>query len=185
MERKSDKMGGSSKNIKNIYARGADDGFWLGLYLSVLFFLTVFALKVPVLNIAAGAMALGVPFLTYFFIRRTHVAAHGMTVFSALWMQGITMFACGCLIFGAVSFVYLRWIDPGFLVRMLELGVEYYRASPSESAHLLADEFQMIIDSKVIPSALNIAFGWMWLGMFSGSILSMIVAGIVRIKKVK
>ena len=68
---------------------------------------------------------------------------------------------------------------------MLELGVEYYRASPSESAHLLADEFQMILDSKVMPSALNIAFGWMWLGMFSGSILSMIVAGIARIKKVK
>lgn len=95
------------------------------------------------------------------------------------------MFACGCLIFGAVSFVYLRWIDPGFLVRMLETGVEYYSASTSESAHILADELQMIIDSKAVPSALNIAFGWMWLGMFSGSILSMVVAGIVRIKKVK
>ena len=112
----------SPKKTKNIYARGADDGFWLGLYFSVLFGVTVVSLSLPLLNIIAVAMALGVPFLTYFFLRRTHVAAHGMTLFSALWMQGITMFACGCLIFGAVSFTYLRWIDPEFLVRVLRMG---------------------------------------------------------------
>ncbi|MDE6528469.1 MAG: DUF4199 domain-containing protein [Muribaculaceae bacterium] len=182
---KGDGTAKSPKKIKNIYARGADDGFWLGLYFSVLFGLAVASLQVPVLNIFAGTMALGVPFLTYFFLRRTHVAAHGMTVFSALWMQGITMFACGSLIFGTLSFVYLRWIDPGFLARVLQAGVDYYSASPAESSQMLASEFQMLLDSKMMPSALNVAFGWMWLGMFSGSVLSMLVAALVKLKKVK
>lgn len=175
----------SPKKTKNIYARGADDGFWLGLYFSVLFGVTVVSLSLPLLNIIAVVMALGVPFLTYFFLRRTHVAAHGMTLFSALWMQGITMFACGCLIFGAVSFTYLRWIDPEFLVMVLRMGVEFYNASDAEGAQMLASEFQMIIDSKVLPAASDVVFGWMWLGMFSGSILSMFIAAIVRLRKVK
>lgn len=175
----------SPKKIKNIYARGADDGFWLGLYFSMLFGVTVMSLSVPLLNLVAIVMGFGVPFMTYFFLRRTHIAAHGMTVFSALWMQGITMFACGSLIFGAVSFIYLRWIDPGFLLRILQAGVDYYNASSSEGAQMLASEFQMIIDSKMMPSALNVAFGWMWLGMFSGSILSMLVAAVVKSRKLK
>ena len=173
------------KHNKNIYARGADDGFWLGLYLCVIFALAVASLTVPVLNIPAAAMALGVPFLTYFFLRRAHIAAHGLTVFSALWMQGITMFACGSLIFGAASFVYLRWIDPGFILRVLQTGVDVYNASPSEGAHMLASELQMIINSKAIPSALTVVFGWIWLGMFSGSILSMLTAAIVKLRKIK
>ncbi len=57
----------SPKKTKNIYARGADDGFWLGLYFSVLFGVTVVSLSLPLLNIIAVVMALGVPFLTYFF----------------------------------------------------------------------------------------------------------------------
>lgn len=173
------------RKIKNIYARGADDGFWLGLYFSVLFGVSVVSLSVPVLNIVAGAMALGVPFLTCFFLRRTHVAAHGMTVFSALWMQGITMFACGSLIFGTVSFIYLRWIEPGFIARVLQMGVDYYSASTSEGSQMMASEFRMILDSKMMPSALNVAFGWMWLGMFSGSLLSMLAAAVVKLKKVR
>lgn len=182
MELDSDK---TPKKVKSIYARGADDGFLLGLYLSVLFLLTVAAVYVAFADVLVVAMIIGVPFLTYFFLRRTHVAAHGLTSFSALWMQGITMFACGSLIFGTVSFVYLRWIEPGFLGDVLRMGIDYYRASPVEAANAIADELQSVIDNNAVPSALNVSLGWMWLGMFSGSILSMAVAVVVRIRKVR
>lgn len=177
--------GTSSGHIKNIYARGADDGFWLGVYFSALFGLTVTAMSVPLVNIIVGAMVLGVPFLTYFFLRRTHVAAHGMTVFSALWMQGIVMFACGCIILGLVIFVYLRWIDPAFMSRVLQAGLDYYSRLPGEGAKEMYDQLRMIADSNAIPTPLNMAMGWMWLGMFSGSLLSMLVAAVVRLRKVR
>ena len=38
----------SPKKTKNIYARGADDGFWLGLYFSVLFGVTVVSLSLQI-----------------------------------------------------------------------------------------------------------------------------------------
>jgi len=175
----------SPTRVKNIYARGADDGFLLGLYFVVLFGLTVASLTFAWANILVIMMALGVPFITYLFLRRTYVAAHGLTTFSALWMQGITMFACGCLILGFAGFVYLRWIDPGFTVRVLQLGVDYYNSVPSEDAHAIADELRTIADSRLLPSALNMVMGWMWLGMFSGSLLSMAVAAAVKLRKIK
>ena len=174
----------SSGRIKSIYMRGADDGFGMGLYFCGMFALSVCALSVPAVNVALAVMALGVPFLTYFFLRRTHVAAHGLTLFSSLWMQGIVMFACGCLIFGFAGVIYLHWIDPGFMRRVLQMGVDFYNSADTEASRAMAAEFQMVIDSKAIPSAVEVVLGWMWLGMFSGSLLSMLVAGLVRMKKV-
>ena len=177
-------MNSPSGKVKSIYKRGADDGLWLGLYFCAMFALSVCSLSVPAVNAVVAVMALGVPFLTYFFLRRTHVAAHGLTQFSALWMQGIVMFACGCLIFGFAGIVYLRWIDPGFMQRVLQMGVDFYRSSDNEAAQIMADEFQKVIDTKSVPSAADVVLGWMWLGMFSGSMLSMLEAGLVRIRKV-
>ena len=43
----------ASRKIKNIYARGADDGLWMGLYLTLVFGVTVMSLNVGVLNLVA------------------------------------------------------------------------------------------------------------------------------------
>lgn len=174
----------ANKQPKNIYARGADDGFWLGLYLCALFFLCVGAFTMPALNIVTLVLMAGVPALTYFFLRRTHVAAHGMTVFSALWMQGIVMFACGCLILGAVSFVYLRWLDPGVINRALLEAIKIYEQQPGEAAAETASELRLLAETRGVLTPLNLTFGWMWLGMLTGSILSMIVSVFVRLRRV-
>lgn len=174
----------TSAKAKNIYARGADDGFWLGLYLCALFFVCTLSLTATWLNVVAFGLIVGVPPLIYFFLRRTHVAAHGMTVFSALWMQGIVTFACGCLILGAVSFVYLRWVDPDLIRRALLQAIEVYESTPGEAAEAMASELKMISNAKAILAPLNVAFGWMWLGMFSGSLLSMLMAGVVKLRRV-
>jgi len=176
---------GAVGKVRNIYARGADDGFWMGLYFCALFGVMVLSLSLPVLNLLLVVMSLGVPALTYMFLRRTHVAAHGISVFSALWMQGIVMFACGCLIFGAASFVYMRWIDPGFMMRVLQTGIDFYESAGTDASEALAVEFRRIIEHRAIPSPSEITLGWMWLGMFSGSVLSMLVALLVKAVKVR
>lgn len=177
--------GGGSGKVKNIYARGADDGLWLGICLMSSFVLMALSLKFPLLNLGALALMLSVPFLTYFFLRRTHMAAYGLVSFSGLWMQGITMFACGSLLLGLASFVYLRWLDPGFMVRALQMGIDYYSELPSESGQVLADELRMIADSGAMPAPSMIVMVWMWMTMFSGSVLSLIVAGLVKAQKVR
>ena len=177
--------GNASGKVKNIYARGADDGLWLGLCLTLAFVLMALSLDFALLNLGAIVLLLGVPFLTYYFLRRTHVAAYGLTTFSALWMQGITMFACASVILGLGSFVYLRWIDSGFMMRALDMGIEYYSELSSETAVVMADELRMIADSGAVPAPSTIVMVWMWMTMFSGSVLSMVVAGLVKAGKVR
>ena len=169
---------------KTIYARGADDGLWMGLYISVAVALIGGSLAVPLLRIPATALALGVPFLTYFFLRRTHVAAHGMTVFSALWMQGIVMFACASIIFGALAYVYLRYIDPGFINAVFTYLIDFYDSMGDEAADALADELRIVAEKNAFPRPAVLVLGEMWSIMFSGSLLSMLVSAIARIKRV-
>lgn len=175
----------ASKKVKNIYARGADDGLWMGLYLTLTFGVTALSLSVGLLNIVALALMAGVPFVAFFFLRRTHRAAYGMTLFSALWMQGIVMFACASLIFGLLSYVYLRWIDPEFFVRVLTLGVEYYSMIEADGAEAVADELRMILEGGALPAASTIVMVWMWLTMFGGAMLSLVLSAIVKAIGVK
>lgn len=169
---------------KTIYARGADDGLWMGLFISATMALICGSISMPMLQIPAFAMALGVPFLTYYFLRRTHVAAHGMTVFSALWMQGIVMFACASLIFGAIAYVYLRYVNPGFIETVFSYLIDFYRQRSEEGAQALADELQLVVDGNAYPRPAVLVLGEMWSIMFSGSLLSMVVGAVARIKKV-
>ncbi|MDE7141610.1 MAG: DUF4199 domain-containing protein [Muribaculaceae bacterium] len=169
---------------KTIYARGADDGLWMGLYITAVMALICGSMALPLLQIPAFALALGVPFLTYFFLRRTHVAAHGMTVFSALWMQGIVMFACASLIFGAVAFVYLRYVNPGFIESVFAYLIDFYGQADSEGAQALADELRMVADGNAYPRPAVLVLGEMWSIMFSGSLLSMVVGAVARIRRV-
>lgn len=173
-----------SGESRNIYERAAIDGAWLGLYFVVMFACAVLSMSVPLLNIPAMAMALLVPFIAYRWLRRTHVDCHGLTSFSALWMQGIITFGCGSLILGAAAFVFMRWIDPSFLSDTLRQGIEFYRNAPVESGTEMADTLQQILDHKMLPAPIDVALMWLWLGTFSGSILCMFVAIIVRIKRV-
>lgn len=185
MDFKGTNVGGGSDKVKSIYARGADDGLWMGLCLMLAFLLMAFSLVFPLLNLGALALMLSVPFVTYYFLRRTHLAAHGLTSFSALWMQGITMFACGSLLLGLCSYVYMRWVDPGFMGRALQMGIDYYSELPSESAQGLTEELKMIAESGAMPPVSTIVLAWMWMAMFGGSVLSMVVAGIVKSRRVR
>ncbi len=43
----------------------------------------------------------------------------------------------------------------------------------------------MIADSGAVPAPSTIVMVWMWMTMFSGSVLSMVVAGLVKAGKVR
>ena len=48
--------GNASGKVKNIYARGADDGLWLGLCLTLAFVLMALSLDFPLLNLGGDCV---------------------------------------------------------------------------------------------------------------------------------
>lgn len=169
---------------KTIYQRGGDNGLWLGLCFLAIFASAALALEAPLFNIVAIALMLLVPCLCFKMLRRTFVEGHGMTTFSALWIQGIVGFACGALIFGFGSYVYLRFIDPGFITRVITMGVEFYSASTVPSAQEIGEELQKMLDMNLTPRPQDVCMMWMWAIIFTGSMLSMLTAGVVRLRRV-
>lgn len=177
--------GSGRSRTRSIYERAGSDGAWMGLWFTVMFGLSVASMRVALLNVAVLTMALLVPFVAYRFLRRTYLDSHGLVTYSGLWMQGILTFAAGSLILGAASFIFMRWIYPDFILDTLKMGVEFYRSEPMGAGAGLADEFQTIIDRRLAPSPFTITMVWMWLGVFSGSVLSMFLAAVIRLIPIK
>ena len=159
--------------------RGADNGFLLGIYISVLYIGMLLSSKAPVLNFVVLAMMLAVPVIVYILLRRDRTAPGGMPTLGALWIDGLITFLCGGLIGSLVMFVYLRWIEPDFIVSNLEQTIGILRDAPDPSGRELADEMQAAIDSGLSVSPILFAMTMLWFVGVSGSLLSLIVSAIV------
>lgn len=168
---------------KNPYKRGADDGLLMGLLLVGLFMASVYSYISPLANLIALVICLaGVPFLTFALLRRSFVKDRYLTLFSSLWMQGIVMFFCGTLILAGWTYVYLRFINPTFIVDMLNHVAATYSQTGTPAGQQIADTIETMIRQNLIPSSISLAVETIWIGVFTGSLLSAVMAAVVRMK---
>ena len=105
--------------IKSPYRRGADDGFIFGVYLTVMFFASILSGGSVLLTMLSGVMMAGVPLVIYMFMRFYHRSLGVAGSFAMLWMQGVVIFFCGMLIAGTALVVYMKWINPDFVIDQL------------------------------------------------------------------
>ncbi|MCM1029253.1 MAG: DUF4199 domain-containing protein [Pseudoflavonifractor sp.] len=162
------------------YKRGADDGFIFAIYLTVMFFTSIYSASVALLSLLTIGLMVGVPFIIYFFLRRAYVEEHGTTIMSGLWMHGIMIFLCGGLLSSAVAFIWLRWIQPTYIVDQLHAIIELYEDSGWDRGEEIASVLKEMIKQGVVPGAISIAMEMLWLGVFTGSLLSALMALLVR-----
>ena len=170
---------------KSVYKRGADDGLFFGIYLIIMFFSSAFSMAVPFAGLLSMLLVLGVPFLIYRFLRRSYVNDSGTTQFSALWVQGITTFFCGSLISGIVALVYMQWINPDFIATQVQSLIDVYMATDWEEGKEIAKVLTKMIEQNLLPTPINIVIESIWLAVFTGSILSMILSIVVQARKTK
>ncbi|MCM1336133.1 MAG: DUF4199 domain-containing protein [Candidatus Amulumruptor caecigallinarius] len=167
--------------LTNPYRQGADDGLWMGLYLSALFFASAFAVGRTLVGALATGMIIAVPIILFLLLRRTWRRDEGLSLFSGLWMQGIITFLCGGLISGVVAFAYLRWVNPGWLADQVRAMIALY--SSIEGGAVIADTLSTMLDRHLLPSPIQMVIQMLWLEIFSGSILSLIVTALVRLSR--
>lgn len=167
---------------KSIYRRGAESGVVMGLFLSVLFLAMANSLDVAWLGLLAMAMVLSVPFLTYFLLRRSFVADMGLSKFSELWMEGILVFAGGTVIMAVVSLAYMRWVEPSFIMTQVTRVADIYREAGETG---IADMVDTAVARHALPTPAEVAVEFVWLGIFSGSMLSMLMTLLVKARGVR
>ena len=167
-------------NNKSVYAVGARQGLWAGVWFSAIFLLqTMFNTSLFAL-LCANLMALAVPIILYSLLRNRYRAGGCEASFSEVWMHGIMIFICGSVIMALVSYVFLRFVDPDFLYRETGKLVEMYRSLDNATTSQIADTLEEMRAQKLLPSAIQSAFSFLWIGGFTGSILSLIEAALVK-----
>lgn len=128
------------------------------------------------------AMIAGVPFYVYWRLRKGYADEGGTMQVSALWMQGIVMFFCASLIMALAVYVYLQFIDTDYISRLINMTKEMAGRVPEYSAML--GEVDLDAVAKIV-TPIKLSMELLWMGVFSGSLLSLAEAMIVPIKKLK
>lgn len=170
--------------ITSPYRRGADDGFIFGLYLTLMFFGSIFAAHIPMLGLLSLVMAAAVPVVIYIFMRRYDRQMNGCATFPMFWMQGVVTFICGTLIAGALLVVYLHWIDPGFVLRQLQTLVETGSA-PELKGTSMAEAATMasqMIEARFVPTGVQIVTEIVMVSIVSGSLLSILLGSFFALR---
>lgn len=165
-----------------VYRRGADDGWKLGLMFIVIFLLNAYSLRFPVLGVPAMLLTLGVPVPAYIWLTRDYRRYPNFRFFSAVWMQGITLFFCASLILALTMYVFMRFIQPGFIYTNVEFVMQTYRDMQSEvpEAGQMADTLQKMIDNNMLPTPISLAVTMIWTITFFGSLLSLLLTFLIR-----
>lgn len=172
------------KDRPNVYRRGADDGFVLGAWLVALVLLLCGSPYLPWLALPAMLVFVGVPVIVWRMLRRTYMADGGRTGFSELWLQGIITFVCGSLLMAAASFVFMRYVHPDFVLEQVERAADIYRSLGDPAAEQMARVLDTMIERHLVPSAISVAVEMMLMGVFTGSLLSMVLTWVVRLRRV-
>ncbi len=165
---------------KSVFRRGAEDGIWFGIYLSALFIFSAVAVSAPLLGHIATLMALAVPIYVFFTLRKGFVENGRFYTFSEVWTHGIVLFLCGSLIMAVTIVVYNRWINPDFIIEQCHIAINAYKQMDGEMGNEIASALETAIGQNMLPSPISLAGNLISFSTFSGSILSMILALIIR-----
>lgn len=166
---------------KNPYRRGADDGFIMGALLVIMFMTLIFANRSSVAALLSMIIIIVVvPAATYIFLQRSFMKDNGLTLFSSLWVQGIVMFLCGTLIMAMFEYIYLRFINPSYIINLFHQAQAAYASLHTPAGDKLALVIENAIKNNMLPTPITLAIQTLWLGVFSGSVLSACMSGLVR-----
>ncbi|MDE6300371.1 MAG: DUF4199 domain-containing protein [Muribaculaceae bacterium] len=164
---------------ESVYVAGARGGLVLGPVMTLAVMLLGASVYSAMWSLPALACCLAVPVLAYFIIGKVYRTNPSYS-FSALWLTGICAFFFGGLIMGAVVAGTLRWVQPGFMHYMVSQVVDIYSNVPDAQAQNVADTLNKMIEANTLPTPVDCALELIYAAVFSGSLLSMIYAVVVR-----
>lgn len=163
---------------------GALNGLRFSVWLTVMYFASVFSASAPLLGLLSTVIMVCVPVLLWRMLTTDYRTTGGKWTIGQLWLDGFIAIMCGAVVAGTLLLVYLRWINPGYIYDQWASGIAAFEASGDPAMEQLASDMQTAVENgfSISPSMLTMSL--LWLAAFSGSVISLIVAAIVRATKI-
>lgn len=166
--------------VKDIIGYSARRGLSMGLYLILIFGCLFGSFYIDALSVVGLLLLGGIPWLLYQLLKPLTVGQDEVRG-AAIWLAGIYCFLFGALISGFALAVFLIYIEPGYMTRYLEKYLEIAASLPDPT--LVKEQTEMIsliLEKRLVPSAMETVFSLIWATGFFGSLLSGIVALVLK-----
>lgn len=172
-----------NESPQSVYRLGAEDGLIMGPLMAVTVLLMGATAYIPGLFFLATAAMIAVPSVAFLLLARAHRARPNMSTFSALWLQGICMFFFGSLIMAVAAYAGMRWLCPTFISDQIDAVVSVYGSVDNADARAIAATLQKAAEARSLPTPIEVSLEMIYMAVFSGSLLSMVLALIVRARR--
>lgn len=170
-----------SDTYKSVYRQGAEDGLLLAPLLIAASFCMGASIYCPVFILPTLIFMLAVPVVTYISQLKSYLRQPELSSLSALWLQGICMFFFASLIMGLAIYAAMRWMWPGFINDQVDAVIAVYSASNDPNIQSLLKGIQRARETHSLPTSIDITLELMYMVVFTGSLLSLFSALIVRV----
>lgn len=170
---------------KSLLMYSMEGGAWLGIYLVLRFVCSVAGTLSPLFDGLALVLLVGTPFVLYYIMLRYHRQNGYISGFSLLWMMGIMLFFFASLISAIPEYVYYQYINPDFIANAMSESIELIEQLGLMENDATYRQMQELVAEGTTPSSLQMIMSSMWSNVFFGSLLSIVVAPFVMLKKKK
>lgn len=168
-----------STHPRSSLGNAAENGLWLGIYLSALAILTATSLHFSPASLLVWGGSIYLPFFFYRLQLKCYATSEFRLSFISLWSQGIAIFMFASLILAVVCYLGLRFIVPDLIVQSWNQSMEVLAANPSAEVRQLVNEMNAMIEQTGFPGPVDIAAQMISTNIIGGSILALITSAIL------
>lgn len=165
---------------RSVYTRGAENGLLLGPLMAGTCLLLGLCAYHAWAVIPFAVLAFAVPAALYVMLGRAYREDRRASTLAALWLQGICGFFFGGLLMSLVVYAALRWAFPSFIYDQARMVVDLYGSMDNPDAREVARVMERAVRAHALPSPMEVALELLYFVVFTGSLLSVIFAAVIR-----
>ena len=159
-------------------------GLVLGFYFIVQFFVNTQSLISPLMAFISILFIISLPIFVFFMAKRFKDSLEELPLsFSMGWMFIFLTFFYASLPEALFSYVYLQYINPGFIFEQVETASKIFSEMPSLEGNGFVEKLMENMEAAPSPTPIQYSLQLIFNNMFYGSILAIIIAAILRVKK--
>lgn len=168
-----------------VYREGANKGVGMGIYLTAASIFCLTSHLNPMVALLALALLAGVPVLQYKLLLGVFRKYGCTDNFSSLWMLGISIFIGAALICAAATYCYLEFFDPHYFYDRGQEALSILEQTPELKSSELYSQMKIAVEEGILPSPIGYCVEMIMITVFSGSILTILLTPLVRLRKAK
>lgn len=169
---------------KSVFKCAAENGISFGIYLSVIFFTCIYGTSSFLINSIGLIMILAAPLMLFRYMRKFYKTHPDASPIVTLWNLGIFTSLFGSLICALVTYIWLQYITPTFIIDQAKAALAVYEQYPDLSGNDLVISLRKAIEENLLPTPIVVVLQLIWFTTSLGVVGSLIMAPLAKIKKV-